>query len=82
MSDAVRILDEEGYPIQEGNPLPVDAGSSSTLTKEISKINEDEPLFSKVLDQTLGKILKELQKINMHLSLQNDVYIQNKDIFN
>jgi hypothetical protein len=80
MSDAVRVLDEGGFPIQDGNPFPVTSGSGSLLDKQISKISEEETFQGQIIEDSLKEIVKQLKIMNLHLSIMTDNVIKSQDV--
>ena len=72
MSEASKLVDEEGFLIQDGNPLPVTSGAGSLLDKQISKISEEETLSSQILENKFDQVLEQLKIMNLHLAMMND----------
>lgn len=81
MSDAVHLVDENGFLIQDGNPVPVDSPVGSVLEENITKLHTEESLATRILSSDLGNIIKELKKTNMYLAnMANVGVLTNADI--
>lgn len=80
MADAVRVIDDKGFPIQENNPFPVDTDLDSNLFIEIQKLNKEIPLFSQLINGKLNDIIKELKILNVHMNIINSSNLDSTEV--
>lgn len=80
MSDSVKVLDQDGFLIQDGNPFPVTAGADSLLDTRLDDLSSKETLSGELTISVLNNILLELKKINLQLNIINDSAVENSDV--